>query len=70
MRPRRKDEAGIGNLVPDSSTRSLLATAGIRPAGAGIFSPGELVAGRYGIVRFIGRGGMGEVYEANDLELR
>src|SRR5690242_17254740 len=34
------------------------------------FSPNQLVAGRYKIVRFIGRGGMGEVYEAQDLELR
>jgi eukaryotic-like serine/threonine-protein kinase len=31
---------------------------------------GELLAGRFCIVRFIGRGGMGEVYEAEDRELR
>jgi WD40 repeat protein len=34
------------------------------------FQGGELVASRYQIVRLIGRGGMGEVYEAEDLELR
>ncbi len=34
------------------------------------FSPGELIAGRFRIVNLIGRGGMGEVYEAEDLELR
>jgi serine/threonine protein kinase len=28
------------------------------------FSPGQLIAGRYRIVRYINRGGMGEVYEA------
>lgn len=33
------------------------------------FEPGELVLGRFRIVRLLGRGGMGEVYEANDLEL-
>jgi serine/threonine protein kinase len=31
---------------------------------------GELLAGRFKIVRFIAAGGMGEVYEAEDLELR
>jgi Tol biopolymer transport system component len=30
---------------------------------------GEILAGRYQIVRFIGRGGMGEVYEAQDNQL-
>jgi len=33
------------------------------------FSPGAVLAGRFRIVRFIARGGMGEVYEAEDLEL-
>jgi serine/threonine protein kinase len=33
------------------------------------FTVGELVSGRFRVVRFIGRGGMGEVYEAEDLEL-
>ena len=30
---------------------------------------GDLLAGRFRIVRFIARGGMGEVYEAEDLTL-
>jgi hypothetical protein len=34
-----------------------------------VFHEGQLVAGRYGIVRFIGRGGMGEVYEAENHDL-
>lgn len=38
------------------------------PAKTLCFRPGQVVAGRYEIVRFIARGGMGEVYEAKDLE--
>ena len=33
------------------------------------FDAGDLVSGRFRVVRFIARGGMGEVYEAEDLEL-
>jgi serine/threonine protein kinase/dipeptidyl aminopeptidase/acylaminoacyl peptidase len=33
------------------------------------FAPEQVVAGRFRIVRFIARGGMGEVYEAEDLAL-
>jgi serine/threonine protein kinase len=34
------------------------------------FQPGEIVAERYRVIRFIAEGGMGEVYEAEDLTLR
>ncbi len=30
---------------------------------------GEIIAGRYRVVRYLARGGMGEIYEAEDLEL-
>ena len=33
------------------------------------FSPDDLLAGRFKVMRFIARGGMGEVYEAEDQEL-
>ena len=33
------------------------------------FSPNEILLNRFRIVRFLGRGGMGEVYEAEDLEM-
>jgi eukaryotic-like serine/threonine-protein kinase len=45
------------------------------PSGGGsgarrTFGDDEIVAGRYRVVRFIARGGMGEVYEVEDTELR
>ena len=35
-----------------------------------IFSPGEIICDRFTIVAFLGEGGMGQVYEAHDAELR
>src|SRR5579864_2437974 len=34
------------------------------------FAEGETLSGRYRLVRFLAQGGMGEVYEVEDLELR
>src|SRR5580700_5640143 len=39
------------------------------PAQGQSFFPDELVAERFRIIRFLARGGMGEVYEAEDIEL-
>ena len=36
------------------------------PANSARFHPGQLIANRFLVVRFIARGGMGEVYEARD----
>src|SRR5215471_7249399 len=39
-------------------------------AGQEGFSPGDIISSRFKIVRLLGRGGMGEIYEAEDTKLR
>ena len=64
VRPRSNDStAGLGDPAPSGSPAS---GAGDLPE----LRVGETLSGRFVIVRFIARGGMGAVYEANDTMLR
>ncbi len=56
-----------GSFLESSSARAT-ERSGLGKNSSLTFSPGKVLAGRFQITRFIGHGGMGEVYEARDLD--
>ena len=70
LRRQRQPAPSAPSLGPSDDEATGGPVLKARTPGTSVFRTGDIVAFRFRIVRYLAKGGMGELYEAEDLELR